>query len=146
MSHVAAVDLEVKDLEALDAACERLGTVELARDVHQYKWWGTHVGDYPIPAGFTKAELGRCDHVIRLKGNRSAYEVGVVQKDGRYQLLWDFYGQHGAALQKAIGKDGALLKCAYGTEAAKRAARRQGFRVVREQVLANGKVKLTVQR
>ena len=47
--------VEVKDLDALADACQRLGCV-LNRNQATYRWWGSSVGDYPLPAGFTAAD------------------------------------------------------------------------------------------
>ena len=121
MSHVAKLEIEVKDLDALRKAAETLG-LELRQDQKTYKWWGYSVGDYPLPEGFKEKDLGKCDHALSLKDNPNAYEVGVVKnKDGRpgYTLLWDFYGG-GYGLQKAIGKDGNFLKQQYAKEVAKK--------------------------
>lgn len=125
MSHVATIDLEINDLEALEKAAVALG-LELVRDQKQYHWFGTHVGDYPVPVGFKKEDLGKCDHTLRVKGadqtkwNRP-YEVGVVKNKDKagYTLLWDFYcGGYG--LQEKIGKDGGKLKQGYAVEVARK--------------------------
>ena len=142
MSHVAKIEVEIKDLEALAAAAKRLGG-ELVEQKH-YAWYGTSVGDYPLPEGFTAADLGKCEQAIRFPGAK--YEIGVVKRrDGRpgYTLLWDFW-QGGYGLTKAIGDKGERLSQAYGVEAATRAARRQGYTVT-EQQQADGSVVLKVR-
>lgn len=129
MSHVCEMELEVKDLDALQEAAKAIG-LELVRGQTKYKWWGHSVGDYPIPAGFTAQDLGNCDHALRIPGNPTAYEVGVVKrKDGKpgYQLLWDFYAG-GYGLEKVIGPDGGLLKQSYAVMVAKKQMLRQGYR------------------
>jgi hypothetical protein len=132
MSHVTAVDLHIKDLDALKSAAAHLG-MELAEKTH-FKWFGTHVGDYPLPEGFTKADMGKCDFVLRIPDKQDAYEVGVVKRrDGQpgYTLIWDFW-QGGYGLQKVIGKNGDHLKQAYAVEVGKRKMRdyqREGFRI-----------------
>lgn len=144
MSHVATIDLEVRDLDALGRAAERCGC-ELVRDVSTFKWYGRSVGDTPLPEGFTVADLGTCEHVVRVKGGKpEAYEVGVVRRrDGRpgYALMLDSWaGGHG--LVKAVGGAGCEgLKQAYAVETAAAAARRQGFRVT-ETTAADGSVVL----
>src|SRR5690242_4399839 len=112
MSHVALIDIEVHDLDALQAVAEMLG-MELRRDQKTYHWFGKHVGDYPLPAGFTKEDLGKCDAALVVKPDTKRtwtqnvalngkdvgpqfqpYEIGVAKaKDGRpgYVLLWDFW-------------------------------------------------------
>jgi hypothetical protein len=134
MSHVATVDLEIKDLDALDGACKRLG-LELVRGQQTYRWWGRHVGDYPVPAGFTKEDLGRCEHAIRIPNDQSAYEIGIVRRrDGKpgYALMWDFFAG-GMGMQKHVGEGCAKLKQAYALSIATRTAQRNGFRVTEQQ-------------
>lgn len=129
MSHVSAIDVEIQDLDALAVACEAAG-LELVRDQATYKWYGTHVGDWPIPKGFTKADLGKCEHAIRVPGNPRAYEIGVVRRrDGRpgFQLIWDFWGG-GNGLQAKAGKDCLRLRHEYNATVAIRKAHRQGLR------------------
>lgn len=142
MSHVAKITVEIKDLDALKAACARLG-FEWRDGQRNYAWWGQSVGDYPLPQGFTADDLGKCDHAIHVPG--AAYEVGVVaRRDGRpgFELLWDFFPTGG--LEEKLGLNGNKLVQAYGVEAAKRAARRQGYDVM-EQEQADGSIVLRVR-
>ncbi len=143
MSHVAKIELEVRDLEALKEAARRLG-LEFREGQKTYRWWGTHLAGYPIPQGFTAEDLGRCDHALRAPGREDAFEVGVAFRDGRYHLLWDFYGTRGAPMQKAIGPNGGKLRQAYAIAEAKIAARKKGYSCV-ERTLPNGSVQLTVR-
>lgn len=129
MSHVCDMQLDIHDLAALEEAAKSIG-LELVRGQTQYKWYGTHMGDYPLPAGFTKADLGQCDHTIRIPGHGEAYEIGVVKrKDGKpgFQLIWDFW-QGGYGLEAKIGKDGGLLKQSYAAQATKKQMLREGYR------------------
>jgi hypothetical protein len=146
MSHVASIEIEVRDLEALKAACRTLG-LEFVADQRTYRWYGRHVGDYPLPQGFTVEDLGRCDHAIRVPGNSLAYEIGVTRRrDGRpgYVLLWDFW-RGGYGLEERVGKDACKLKQAYAVEAAKRAAQRAGQRFLGQSTKADGTVVLRFQ-
>lgn len=139
MSHVAKIEIEIKDLQALRAAAARLGG-ELLEGKKNYAWYGRHVGDYPLPDGFAADDLGKCEHAIRIPG--ASYEIGVVRRrDGRpgYTLLWDFYSPGG--LEQKLGKNGQKLVQAYGVEAAKIAARRAGY-MVSESVRADGSIAL----
>lgn len=152
MSHVATIKVEVKDLDALDKACQEIGC-ELVRGQKNYRWYGSHVGDYPLPEGFTAQDLGKCDHAIRLKEQpkmpngmayrQQPYEIGVVKNktgDG-YTLLWDFWAG-GYGLEQVVGKDAQRLRQEYATEVAYRAALRKGFRVTKTRK-ANGTIALT---
>jgi len=161
MSHVAQIELEIRSLEALEAACKRLG-LEFRRDQKTYRWWGESAGDYPLPAGYTKSELGTCQHAMGIPNDTQthkcfnsklsqnvpgAYEIGICpRKDGKpgYVLLWDFFSG-GYGLEEKVGKDCSLLKQAYATEVAKRKAMQQGFRV-QERKLPNGSIQLVCQK
>ena len=57
MSHVTVIAVELKDLDALKAVCAALG-LEFRENQKTYRWYGRHVGDFPIPEGLTKADLG----------------------------------------------------------------------------------------
>jgi hypothetical protein len=142
MSHVAKITLQITDLDALDAACQELG-LTLVRNQTSYKWFGTHVGDYPLPDGFLKGDLGRCEHAIQVPG--TTWEIGVARARGHqhYTLLFDFYGSQGQPIANAIGgNDGTKLKRAYATHAAIQQAKRQGWTYTRRE--QNGKTKLTL--
>jgi hypothetical protein len=130
MSHVSTIELEIKDLDALKAACRRLG-LEWREGQTTYRWYGTHVGDYPIPEGFTKEDMGKCTHAIRVPG--ASYEIGVVIRNGKTTLLWDFWGSGG--LERVLGQGGGKLKQAYAVEATTRAAKRQGYKVIEKRTL-----------
>lgn len=156
MSHVASIELEIRDLDALAAACESLG-LELVRDQKTYNWWGTSVGDTPLPVGYAKEELGKCQHAIRIKGTnlngsinrREAYEIGLsARRDGKagFIMLWDTY-QGGNGLVEKVGGEKAEKLCqGYGVEVAMRIAKRQGFRVVKKEIRSDGSVAIITQR
>jgi hypothetical protein len=138
--HISSIKLEVKSLEALQAACRRLGLTFVEGQTH-YKWFGKYMGDTPVPTGFNKEDLGHCTHAIQVP--HAKYEIGVQRwNDGTYKLLWDSWSDGG--LVKALGKDCNLLRQAYGVEAAIEAAQRQGYSTY-EEPLEDGGVKLHVQ-
>lgn len=141
MSHIAQIDLDIKDLDSLKKACIDLG-LNFNEDKKTYKWWGKSVGDWPLPQGFTEDDLGKCDHMISVKdADSKCYQVGVVRRrDGRpgYTLLWDFF-EGGYGLQKAIGDNGNKLKQAYATNVSMKHARKEGFNVTKK-VLPDGRV------
>ena len=158
MSHITKIDIVIRDLEALEAACQELGA-ELVRGVETYAWFGRNVGGN-LPEGFTTEMLGKCTHVIRVPGVE--YEVGVVRMaDGTFTLLYDFWGP-GAGLQKAFcirtfhpsKENGGIdlvgklstglekLKQVYGIHVASRAAKAKGYTVQRK--LVGETIKLTI--
>ena len=130
MSHIAEISLDIKDLDALEAASKRLG-MELARDQKSYRWYGRSVGDYPLPTGFAEADLGKCDHALKVTGKPRAYEIGIVKRrDGRpgWQLLWDFWSG-GFGLQDCVGENADRLKQGYATEVTRKYWKRKGYKV-----------------
>jgi len=137
----------VTDLAALVKAAPEFG-MELVRDVHTYKWWGRSVGDYPLPAGFKESELGKCDHVLRVKDNACAYEIGVVKaKNGKpgYQLIYDFYGNQGRAVQNCVGEKSERLKQFYSKHYTIRHWQKKGYKV-NYTVKENGEIVLKAIR
>lgn len=156
MSHVATIQVEVTNLQDLRDACEELGLV-FEENQKTYEWYGTHVGDYPLPEGFSESDLGQCEHAIRMSDQDrdqliaargvTPYEIGVVpRRDGKpgWTLLWDFYAG-GLGLQSKIGETGGRLSQAVATAASIRTMELQGYRHQR-QLLDNGTVKLVFQR
>lgn len=131
MSHVTKLGLQIKDLEALRLACESLG-LELVLNQKTYKWFGRSVGDYPLPEGMTADDLGKCDHVIRIPDNSSAYEIGVVQNGDHYELLWDFWaGGKGmvAKVSDGNGLNANKLKQYYAVHCSILDLQSQGYQV-----------------
>lgn len=147
MSHVAKIELEIKDLDALKKAASMLG-LEFVEGQTTYHWYGHHVGDYPLPTGFKASDLGKCEHAMRIPNKKSAYEIGVVKrKDGKpgYTLLWDFW-QNGYGLKEKVGEDGNKLKQAYAEAVATKSLQKKGFKINRQVNKETGKVVLTAMK
>lgn len=125
MSHVERLKIAVSDLNDLKKAAHMLG-LEFVEGQTTYRWWGHSVGDYPLPEGFTEEELGKCHHAIRIPNDPRAYQIGVVQKNGKWVLLYDFYNG-GFGLEEKIGAGAGKLKQAYGVVVTQRQAQQQGF-------------------
>lgn len=141
MSHIATVEVQIKDLEALAKACEELN-LELVIGQTTYRWYGRAVGR---PAD---ARDGFCEHAIRVKGNPKAYEIGLTKRaDGTgYEIKWDTWSG-GFGLVAAVGGEKAeKLKQTYAAEVAAKAARRAGFRVVQRSVRSDGSIQIVTQR
>lgn len=117
MSHVALFETEagkplITDLQAVHLAAENLG-LDVRTD-NKYKWYGMHVGDYPLPAGWRKEDMGQnADLVLSVSAERrkalgiggNCYELGVIKdklNPGAYTLMYDFYAG-GYGLDKVIG-------------------------------------------
>jgi hypothetical protein len=124
VSHVSKIELEIKSLEDLKLACQRLGFA-FCQDQKTYAWYGRYVGDSPLPKGFAEEEMGKCDHAIKVPD--CGYEIGVVKQEGAYTLLWDSW--YSGGLEEKIGKDAGILKQAYTIERIKREARRKNYQV-----------------
>lgn len=138
MSHVVTCEATITDLEALKLACKRLGWV-FKEGQKTYRWFGQHVGDYPLPKGFKVEDMGKCDHAIEVPGVN--YEIGLVRKGAGFTPIYDFYD---SGLRSAVGGiKGEKLVQHYGVEWAKRKADSQHLRYL-EETLPNGKIKLKV--
>lgn len=158
MSHVAAVDLVIKDLGALKVAAERLG-FELREGQTTHQWYGRFMNDWSVERaavtqGYDTSKFGTCLHALRAKGvtqsqvdQREAYEIGVVaRRDGKpgFELLYDVYGV-GREIEKLAGVGLTKLKDYYGAAVATKDLKRQGYRVV-EQIAADGSITITGRR
>ena len=125
LSHVTTVKTEIGDLDALKAAVGEM-KCQWLEGQKTYKWYGKHVGDYPLPQGFTASDMGKCNHAIRVPGVQ--YEVGVVKKGDKYALIWDFWGP-GAGLQQKFGQNLEKLTQTYAKYAATNAFQSSGYAV-----------------
>jgi len=109
MSHVAKMQLQVKNLKAL-AACLAPFGAELIIDQKQFEFYG--------------GAKQKCDHAIRVKGTR--YEIGLTkQSDGSFDLQCDFWSSGG--LGQRFGNQGEKLKQAYAVSLARQHYGAQGY-------------------
>lgn len=146
MSHITTIAIEISDLDALKASVKELGA-EFIEGKTTYEWYGRSVGDYPLPKGMTKEQLGKCSHVIKVPGVR--YEIGVVRlPNGKYTLAYDFYGyddssHDGHKLLQKFGPNCQRLVQMYGVQKATREAQKKGHRVTR-QITSDGSIRLSI--
>jgi hypothetical protein len=138
MSHVADVDLEIKDLDSLAKAADDLG-FELVRGKKNFKWYGRFMNDWnnaeraAALKGFDPSKFGECDHVLRIKGApEGQYEIGLVKhpsgKAG-WVPLYDAYGV-GRNLETKCGGVGLpKLKQEYSKQVSQKTVKRMGYRV-----------------
>jgi hypothetical protein len=161
MSHVVSIATRLEDLTAVELACAELSKLTgrkmtLERNVGSYRWFGTSVGDYPLPAGFSKEDLGKCEHRITVDG--CGYDIGLARaKDGKgYVMLFDFWGPGNGLLDalctaeqaqavrqnKAACTAGRFMQ-SYGVHKAELSARKLGY-TTKRQTLANGSVNVLV--
>jgi|GEM_PF-309157 hypothetical protein len=143
MSHVAVVQVEIKDLEALKAACADL---QLQYRENQ-KTCKRHQLVYgTVPEGWTKEEMGTCDHAIAT-GQNGAYEVGICRRrDGKpgYVLMYDDYAG-GYGLMARIGEGAKKLIDRYAVNVAKRQAHKLGY-ACQEFAKADGSVDVVLTK
>jgi hypothetical protein len=129
MSHVTIIDVELRDLKVVKQICKELG-LEFKENQRSYRWYGVSVGDYPLPEGFTKSDLGRCDHAIGVKGNPKTYEIGLVKRGDVFIPLFDFW-RGGFGLEERIGPGAKKFTDAYtravSIKTAKAFAKSKGF-------------------
>ena len=127
MSHITTSKAKILDLDALDAAVQKLGG-RLA-DKQQYNWYS------PNP--------NKCHRAIQLPGVH--YEVGVMQHaDGHYELACDFYGydasnrHDGHKLAQAFGLGLSRLELEYQQEVVRRTAMLNGWSITESVDTATG--------
>lgn len=160
MSHVEVRQAEVKDTEALKRACSRLGWT-FREGQTTFRWYGEFLGDSDKwREWFTAeqlaeldalpdeernrrvtAEFSRCDHAIAVPG--CEYEVGVVKRGDRYELLYDTF--YAGGLHEVFGVEGndPLLQ-AYAASVVEMECEKQGLSWS-ERALENGEVEVTVE-
>ena len=145
MSHITKTGFTVLrgELDAVEQACAELGTVELHRDQHTYRWFGRFVGDSDSGRRYAQEvnpdQWGRCAHAIVVKGKRDAYEVGLVENAaGDYDLVFDSWGP-GRAIIEACGDDLCRLRQTISAVICEREMARECFTAVRT-VDAHGNV------
>ena len=127
MSHVVSLRLRILSLDALDAGCNALGTIELIRGKTTYH---SYQGEMP------------CEHAIRVgaakqdefatKYGGAPYEIGLVKAaDGQgWDLMWDSWNQ-GYGMVDCVGSEARLLKTEYGVAVATAHLESEGYEVER---------------
>jgi hypothetical protein len=126
MSHITQIALEINDLNSLQTAVKALG-LNFNEGQKQHKYFAN--------------QRGTCDHAISVPGNKEAYEIGVVQDGSNYKLQWDSFAG-GKGLVQYVGQGANKLKQEYAVSVAEKQARRDGYRVKRENV--GGKIRLRI--
>jgi hypothetical protein len=149
MSHVVSIKTKIIDLDALEAALARdFPQARLVRGQTTYNWFGTHVGDYPLPEGFSKEDLGKCEHAIVVDGVR--YQIGLARARGDtspgLSPLFDFFGSSsyhdGQKLKELFGDGLGRLVQSYGAAKVERMMRRKGYTSIRRTVQPDGRIRL----
>ena len=122
MSHFTTIQTQIKDIEALRAACAELNLPLL--------------GNAEARAYGGRTEHG--DFVIRLQG---PYDIALHhQPDSTWHLSADLWDGH---VEREVGSHFGRLLQLYGVHKASKEARKRGHSV-RRQSLANGAIKLVI--
>ena len=138
ISHVAAVDCLVTNLDDLDVAADRLGFV-LLRGQRTHAWYGRFMNDWSVAQaaatqGFDPKLFGTCLHALRRKDHQAGdYEIGLVaRRDGKpgWELVYDLYGP-GHKLELAAGKALGTLKDEYAAAGTIKALTKAGYKASR---------------
>ncbi len=166
MSHIATVEVQIRDLDALDRACQRLG-LELRRGQTTFKWWG-NVGPRAdmsveqLTAAIRKYDKsferptiqspedwksGRCLHSITMPGSEHGFEIGLIRSsDGHgFTLIGDLNMLSHDFSKVVGGSTCSKLVQTYSLEVARRQMQLKGFRV-QELVRPNGQIQLVCCR
>lgn len=146
MSHVATVDLQILDLDALKAACEEIGLI-WKEGQKTYRWYQKWMNDYgkddaAYKNGIKPEDYGKCEHAIGTKSN--GYEIGVVKnpKGKGYVLIWDFFD---GTIEKAAGKQCDKLFKTYSKNVAVKQVKRLGY-TAQVTTNANGEIEITATK
>jgi hypothetical protein len=124
VSHLVTITTQVKDIEALKAACQDMGLeIEVAQEI----------GNQPTIRGWGWTKP--VDIAVKLKGR---WDVGFEKAEGFYRLVADDYLLNGHQQQNAeIGLNAGTLLQNYAFHAVAIQARKKGMSVFK-QVQPNG--------
>jgi hypothetical protein len=151
MSHVRAIEVQIKDLDSLKEAVTELGLTFIEGKT-KFAWYGRWVNDYhgedaAFKHGIATEDYGKCEHVIGVPG--CGYEIGVLKHpsgDG-FTLTYDFWGP-GKAIETAVGKGCEKIKSAYAEKVVEKQLdklKAKGFHH-HNTVKANGKTVISFRR
>lgn len=133
MSHVADVDIKIKDLEAAALAAKAVGG-ELKLGQKTHKWYGQFMNDWNSQDAAAKRRdpktFGKCDHAITFPG--IDYEIGLCKEtDGSFTAVYDNWGSGKKIADACGGLKLPKLKDEYAAAVSTRMLARRGFRVTR---------------
>ena len=147
MSHVVSIKTELRDIDAVKAACADLG-LTFKQNQKTIRWFGSWANDYArddaaYKLGIKVEQYGTCDHAIEVPG--SNYDIGLLRNPdtGGYRLYFDFWGQNGHTIQAALGQHGETLLQYYAKHKTIAEMRKLGHMVSCTKA-ANGTLKLQV--
>ena len=148
MSHLATISVQIKDIEAMKAACAELGWT-FSEGKQNYRWWGS---EFPkskqakeaLAAMSTeqRALAGRCEHSISMNGCQ--FDIGLVKTDTGYSIVADdlvYLSSWNKQFDK-LGEGASKLLQLYGVHKAQIEAKKRGLLFTRKQV--GSKIQCTV--
>ena len=108
MSHVSACERApgnplITDLACVPIIAKLLGAQVL--DQREWRWYGHHVGDWPVPEGIDVNSLGK-DAVLVLRFPNTEYDLAIIKdpnNPGCFTYIYDWYGR-GGGLTKYLGE------------------------------------------
>jgi len=145
MSHIVAIQTEIKDIEAVKRACAELG-LEFKENQTTCAFWPSQ----------GKPQTHPCTHAIALPVGHYKMELGLVrQPSGSYTLVGDELlkldnNEHGwcerifGRLTNPLGKNFNKLLQLYGVNKATIEAKKRGYLVTRSIVPGTQKIQLAV--
>lgn len=146
MSHVINIELEIKDLDALEAACKALG-LTYERETTKWRWYGKWMNDYSGKNAAYKNKIdtnryGTADAgVIKVPG--ATYDIGVYKVENGYALVYDNW-QHGQGIETTLGVGTPDLNKQYGAQVALKRLRKMGFRATAKEIRSAGRLDIKV--
>ena len=136
MSHVVAIDLVIKSIEALKRTCKELN-LTFKEGQKTYRWYNNWVNDYhaadaAYQKGIKPEDYGKCEHAVEVPG--SNYDIGIVTnpKGEGYIPIFDFWGTGGQVVNSLGGKDLPKLRQVYAANVTEMEAQQNGFYTQRE--------------
>jgi hypothetical protein len=133
VSHVADVDIQIRDLDACAIAAKALGG-ELVIGQKTHRWFGQFMNDWSDEQAAANrrdpATFGKCDHAIVFPG--IDYEIGLCREaDGSFTPVYDSWGSGQQIANRCGGLTLPKFKDEYAAAVSTRVLARKGFRVTR---------------
>ena len=123
MSHVATVEMAVKDLSALEVASKKLGLL-FQRGKETWRSFDS--------------QTNRSTHAISVPN--SSYDIGVIKTNTGFELKMDEFGSQARVIHERLGMGLAKLKSEYTATVTTKQLQRQGYRVQR--TMQDGRIQL----
>jgi hypothetical protein len=133
VSHVADVDIKIRDLDAAATAAKACGG-ELVIGQTTHRWFGQFMNDWNAQEAAANRRdpktFGTCTHAITFPG--IDYEIGLCHEaDGSYTPVYDSWGSGQQIANRCGGLSLPKFKDEYAAAVSTRVLARKGFRVTR---------------